>query len=178
MKLDLELWKDKELIKKQNRLKARFWNIFSEVGNEVQDNSLLANFNFSKGIKVSKGNDLIGFPYQVLDILRNWDNKNGLNIRVLNWFGHGMFLFLYLGQNRVSDQLINSLSDSGFIKSKNSDPFDYPGILLLNEGRPKYNKKSDLSVWFKEINIEEQSEKTQVQIFEEVKGLIEILTFA
>ncbi|MDN3202607.1 hypothetical protein [Algoriphagus sediminis] len=178
MKLDLELWKDKELIKKQNRLKARFWNIFSEVGNEVQDNSLLANFNFSKGIKVSKGNDLIGFPYQVLDIVRNWDEKNGLNIRVLNWFGHGMFLFLYLGHNRVSKHPFNSLIDLGLIQSKNPDPFDYPGILLLNEGSPEYNKKSDLSVWFKEINITDQSEKTQAQIFEEIKGLIEILTFA
>ncbi len=175
MDLDLNLWKDKVLIQRQNRLKTKFWSIFSEVGNRISESDQLINFSESKGIKLSRGNDLVGFPYHVLDVIRNWKKDSGQNIRVLNWFGHGIFIFIYLGGERISDHLNKSLEKQHFTKSDQSDPFDYPSIILGSNDDNQIENQENLFVWYKEIEIGNQKEEVEEEIFSQVNGLLQIL---
>ncbi len=96
--LNLKLWLDREYLLKHNRLKADFWEILGTVADSVSLEKISKSHPRTKGKKLSKGNDLLGFPYQVLDLIRDFDPSKGLNIRVLNWFGHGIFLFVLIGK--------------------------------------------------------------------------------
>lgn len=159
--LDLSLWKDKELVIRQNQLKEAFWSFFSEVGNSTTAKEIGWFHSPNKGIKLTKGNDLLGFPYHVLDLIRDFESENGLNIRILNWFGHGMFLFILLGKNNL---LANSdfYSTNDFKYSLSPTPWDYPELILLNNYTINPNsalfEKSAYHQWFKNIILDESDD--------------------
>ncbi|WP_154856924.1 hypothetical protein [Cyclobacterium xiamenense] len=94
----LSITRERELFEKISAAKKLFVTIFSEVGNRVGSVDLTEIHAGQKGIKISKGNELQHCPYQVLDIIRDFDPESGLNIRVLHWWGRGLFLQLYLGR--------------------------------------------------------------------------------
>jgi hypothetical protein len=153
---DLDLWKDQELFKKQHRLKLQFWEILSLIAEEISDESLSKICKKHKSKKLSRGNDLLGMPYHVLDIIRNFDPENGLNIRVLNWFGNGIYLFLLVGQKKYHQTSSFPLRNN-FYLSLTESPWDYPGMILENQKTKTPDKeqinKENLLVWFKEISI-------------------------
>ncbi|WP_296699063.1 hypothetical protein [Algoriphagus sp.] len=155
--VDLNLWKDNHLFKKQHRLKLQFWEIFSRVAENISDKSLLKICSKHKSIKLSRGNDLLGMPYHVLDIIRNFDPKSGLNIRVLNWFGNGMFLMILTG-NENSEKVFTFLHSNNFYFGLTDSPWDYPGLILENQKTkspdPRMFSKKELHVWVKELKIE------------------------
>ncbi len=96
--IDLKLWLNADLIQQQNLLKRQFTAIFEEVGSAFSQKELQQISQKSRGVKLSKGNDLLGFPYQVLDLIRDFDLMSGANIRILNWFGNGIYTTVYLGK--------------------------------------------------------------------------------
>ena len=126
--LDLDLWLDKSVIQRQNLLNAEFTAILEEVGNEITPSLLQQVTPSSRGIKLSRGNDLLGFPYLVLDLIRDFDPVNGVNIRLLNWFGHGFFIAILLGElkNNPIDQIINY----GFSYGLSERKWDYPDLIV------------------------------------------------
>lgn len=171
IQLDLSLWKDKKLVIRQNQLKNAFWQLFSELGNSTVAKEIGKFHSPNKGVKLSKGNDLLGFPYHVLDLIRDFDHRHGLNIRILNWFGHGMFIFILCGK-------ANLLANSDFyLKNKfkyslSPTPWDYPEIILLKNytknPEPALIEKSRYHQWFKEIALGESLDIT-LKIEEELK---------
>ncbi len=173
--LDLTLWRDKELVIRQNKLKEAFWNIFSEKGNSELARKLCQLHPKSKGTKLTKGNDLLGFHYQVLDLIRDFNPDNGLNVRVLNWFGHGVYVFILFGKINALATLDYFISDT-FKYSLSPTPWNYPELILGNHSTEKPNyknyEKATYHQWFKEINFKDSNELS-LKIDNELKKLIE-----
>lgn len=96
--LDLDLWENEALYRRQSQLKKQFWELLGNLGDRFPQQDLLLVHPTSKGKKLSQGQDLGGLPYQVLDLIRDFDWDHGLNIRLLHWFGKGIFLFLLAGK--------------------------------------------------------------------------------
>ena len=171
--LDIELWLDQDVIPRQNRLKAKFWNLLSDVANELDLTELREIHVNSRGVKLSKGSDLLGYPYQVMDIIRDFDPENGLNIRLLNWFGHGLFLFVLIG-NKHPRAPLTQLGNHNWLFDLSETPWDYPEILLNNtcSNNPTENevKNSPFYQWHKPIVIKSALEIKAI-ILDELKNL-------
>ena len=177
--LDLKLWLDKDIIPRQNKLKAIFWEILAEAGNSMGSAKLSQIHPPSRGVKLSKGSDLLGYPYQVLDLIRDFDPDGGINIRVLNWFGHGLFIFVLFGKCYPKD-IFDQLRENDWSFDKSSTPWDYPGILLYGESTnsPTINilEKSSFYQWHKAIPISEELTSVQMEIINELNKLIFLLS--
>ena len=126
--LDLHLCLNSDLIERQNKLKNQFKTIFEGVGNSFNAEDFKKISAKSRGVKLTKGNDLLGFPYQVLDLIRDFDSDNGANIRVLNWFGKGLYITVLLGKNRKNP--ISELISNEFFFGLSENQWDYPDLIL------------------------------------------------
>lgn len=169
--LDLELWSNEELIRKQNRLKLTFLELFGDLGNRFQNEYLLDLHPLSKGKKVTQGNDLIGLPYQVLDLIRDFNFDSGLNVRILNWFGKGIYLFVLCGKTNLN---FWDLKDFGFEICTTESPWDYSEIIVS-----KNNSQSlslDYKQWFKELPIDPESNQSLILWEAEIKNVLNSLT--
>ncbi|EAZ80002.1 hypothetical protein [Algoriphagus machipongonensis] len=177
--LDLELWQNQELYKRQYRLKLHFWEILSEVASAIDPRELEKVLPSHKSYKLSRGNDLLGMPYQVLDILRNFDEEQGLNIRVLNWFGKGMYLMVLTGSQKT-DICSKSLLKNDFLFGKTESPWDYPGLIIENlttkNFQNDYINPHKLNVWIKHIKLEGDSEHVKKTISRNLMTTIRVLT--
>lgn len=164
--LDLELWSNEELIRKQNRLKLIFHELLGELGNEFS-NQILQDLHFpSKGKKVTQGNDLIGLPYQVLDLIRDFDFDQGLNIRVLNWFGKGIYLFVLCGKESFQEW---DLKELDFEPCQSPSPWDYSEII---EKSSKGGGELDYIQWFKELPIDPETSKCLILWKKEIESIL------
>lgn len=116
-----------------HQLKSCFITLFSDLANEISTHELLEVHATSQGIKITKGNELQHCPYQVLDIIRDFDKDKGLNIRIMNWWGRGLFIFVFLGKNndkaRDTSRFIFNMDLSGFMLSRTSSPWDYKNMI-------------------------------------------------
>ena len=151
--LDLHLWLDKTLVQRQNQLKTDFLNLFEQLGNSVTNEELARFFSNSKGIKISKGNQLLGFPYLVLDLIRDFDLDKGCNIRFVSWFGHGLYCCVFLGkQMRQPDRLF---VENCFLLGRNDLPWDLAAQVdwiqagTTTPDSPK--NQGEAKLWIKEI---------------------------
>ncbi|MEN2282724.1 hypothetical protein AAGF08_11350 [Algoriphagus sp. SE2] len=174
--VDLKLWRDNSFFKRQHRLKLQFWEILSRVAENISDKSLQKIRSKHKSKKLSRGNDLLGMPYHVLDIIRDFNPKSGLNIRVLNWFGNGLYLQILTG-NENSEKVYNFLYENSFFYGMTDSPWDYPGLILENQktNSPDINQfsKEELQVWLKEIKIEGDESEIIKTISQNISALIE-----
>jgi hypothetical protein len=89
-KIDIDLLKDKSIFDQIQVQKSIFIEIFTELANQYPQSKLTKFHSNARGVKVSHGINLDQYPYQVLDIFRDFDLNSGLNVRVLNWMGHGL----------------------------------------------------------------------------------------
>lgn len=175
--IDLNLWLNKDLIHRQNFLKGQFLDLFREVGNTFFTENFEDLSPNAKSSKISRGNDLDGMPYQVLDMIRDFDLLEGVNIRLLNWFGVGFFITILLGKNRTNpfEELLQDGFNFGLCESK----WDYPGLIL------KKNHTSDASIilhhdpdfyqWFKELKIVADHGLNRDMLINEIKKILAIL---
>lgn len=178
-KLELDLWLDQSIISRQNQLKATFWDIFSSCANEVSLEELQEIHSKSMGSKLTRGNDLKGFPYQVLDFIRDFDSENGLNIRIINWFGHGLFLFILLGKNHPKKTSPSFFTNNLRFSLSNS-AWDYPDI-IVNKNYIKaptltHFDDAELFQWFTPIEITDCLEVTKQVINDKLKTILGLLT--
>lgn len=172
---DLNLWKDQQVFKKLHRLKLQFWDIFSQVAETISEKELDRVCLKHKSKKLSRGNDLLGMPYQVLDIIRNFDPESGVNIRVLNWFGNGMYLIILAGENNCH-KISTFLYENNFYFGTTESPWDYPSLILENQKikskTPKISEPKTLSVWIKEIEVKGNNHEIIDQIAKEIQLII------
>ena len=175
--LDLSLWLDKELILRQNQLKSSFLSLLEEISNAIPNEELNKVHKTSRGKKISKGNDLIGFPYQVLDLIRDFSSDSSCNIRLLNWFGHGFFVMLLL--DKKSSVNPEHLIKSGFRYGLTDSPWDFPELIIgknHSDDLTKYQQLSpDFRLWFKPIDLEDSLELNRQIILKTLKNLLDIL---
>ncbi len=132
-----ELLNNRGLFEEIHQLKSFFVHLFSGLANEMALDYLSSAHTASQGVKISKGNELEHCPYQVLDIVRDFDKNNGFNIRIMNWWGRGLFVILFTGYHnrRLSEnpQFITSMQHRGYLLVKTSSPWDYKR--MVDEGR-------------------------------------------
>lgn len=121
---------DRKLFEKISAAKNFTISVFSEVGNQLAKVNLKKVHARDKGVKISKGNELRQCPYQVLDIIRDFDMDRGLNIRILHWWGRGLFLFLFFGENHpaLKNLVAKKISLPEFSVCL-TDRWDYGGII-------------------------------------------------
>ena len=176
-RLDLDLWLNQDLIKRQNKLKSEFLYLLESIGNHFENEYLKSAHPLSKGKKISKGNDLLGFPYQVLDLIRDFSPESEVNIRCLNWFGHGFFLFLILGHD--STEVNERLIETGYSFSLSESPWDYPEMILEKRSTRKlaeiHSSGYSSNVWLKSIPMERDFLVNLNNVKLEIKKLVEIL---
>ena len=136
----LNLLKDRSIFEEISDLKLFFVSVFSQLGNDFPTNDILQIHPGSKGLKISRGNELLSCPYQVLDIVRDFDMDTGFNIRILNWWGRGLFVFIFFGrENRflIKDPLFLSwLQHHEYLLAKSASPWNYEQIIDKNQAEP------------------------------------------
>jgi hypothetical protein len=177
--LDLDLWLNKDLIRRQNLLKTQFIAVMENVGNSFPKEVLDQISNKSRGIKISKGNDLLGCPYLVLDLVLDFDPLTGANIRLLNWFGNGFFITVLLGKNRINP--IRELKDLAFFFGLSENQWDYPDLILRNNLTTDERKIAQANLgfhhWIKPIQVESDLTIFNQGLCESIKKIIGILSF-
>jgi hypothetical protein len=175
--LDLKLWLDSDLIQRQNQLKSQFQAIFEGIGNSFSEEDFKKISSMSRGVKLTRGNDLFGYPYQVLDLIRDFDPENGVNIRILNWFGNGLYLTILLGKNRKNPA--PELLSNGYFFGLSENQWDYPDLILnkntTDSEREITKQKLGFFHWIKEIEPKENAVDLQVNLANEAKKIIDIL---
>jgi hypothetical protein len=173
--LDLHLWLDKTLVQRQNQLKTDFLNLFEKLGNSVTHEELTCFFSNSKGKKISKGNQLLGFPYLVLDLIRDFDLDSGCNIRFVSWFGHGLYCCVFLGKTQVlPDQLF---VENGFQLGRKDLPWDLAAQVdwIKNQAEKSKNppKQEEAKLWIKEIALVGDRDTSLQILCKELKKILQ-----
>jgi len=168
-KLNLGLLTDSTIFKAIHETKRQFKDLFTQLSNGWENSMLTAIYPRNKGVKISMGNELQKCPYQVLDIFRDFDKSNGHNIRILNWWGHGLYVLVFFGKDLAADTLPSQdyFQKLDFSLAKGSSPWDYEKILNLSKD-PKYGSDKDIErhlskfgylQWYKEIPLPEDGDQ-------------------
>jgi hypothetical protein len=175
--LDLELWLDADLIQRQNRLKSQFLAVLEEVNEQLIKDELRGISLRAKGTKISKGNDLIGFPYQVLDIIRDFDPEAGANIRLLNWIGVGFFCSVLLGETRRNPN--SGLLALGYGYALSESKWDYPDVVLNRNFTAEMGEIESSTLkfhhWIKRLTLTSDSAEVVGLVTAEVKKILDVL---
>lgn len=179
----LQIMADPGLFVKINRSKKCFIHMFSEVSNQLTAYELEKWHSPSKGTKVSQGNSLQLCPYQVLDVIRDFSPQTGLNIRVLNWWGRGIYLFLFLGKQTSINYLKSPessfflhLLNGGFHLALTGSPWDYQAMVDKCQAKivDSFQEVRDLAIRqghiqvFKKLAYKKDEVSTQSDIFHEI----------
>mgnify|MGYP007065519324 FL=1 len=150
-------------------------DLFEQLGNSVTNEELTHFFSNSKGKKISKGNQLLGFPYLVLDLIRDFDLASGYNIRFVSWFGHGLYCCVFLGKTQVPpDQLF---VENGFQLGRKDLPWDLAAQVDWIKTRATDIKntvtQNEARLWIKEIHLVEDRETSLQILCEELKKILQ-----
>ncbi len=175
--IDLELWLNQNLIRRQNLLKSQFIHILKEVGNSFTQKDFDYFSPKAKASKISRGNDLDGLPYQVLDLIRDFDPLQGANIRLLNWVGIGFFITVLLGKNRTNPT--QEFLSQGFSFGVSANKWDYPDLIIQKNrvDDPMEILGSELGFhhWIKELTIVSDPDANVAVIIDQIKKISGIL---
>jgi len=134
---DTQLLNNRRLFEEIHQLKSFFIHLLSELANEIALDFLSSAHTASQGVKISKGNELEHCPYQVMDIVRDFDKNKGFNIRILNWWGRGLFVIVFTGNDNPkliqNDRFLTSVRQKEYLLTKTSSPWDYQR--MIDQGR-------------------------------------------
>jgi len=171
--LDLDLWLDQSLIQRQNQLKADFLDLFEQLGNSITNEELTSFFSNSKGKKISKGNQLQGFPYFVLDLVRNFELEGGCNIRFVSWFGHGLYCCVFLGKELTYPT--KPFYKAGFKLGNTHSPWDLPAqVEYLRKTESIPSEDPGAKLWVKEISIPSNKDLVLKLLKEELNNILQV----
>lgn len=175
LKLDLELLKNNTLFQKIKEQSDLVEDLFSSLANDFPQKELRKIHQNAKGTKISKGYNLENSPYQVLDLVRDFDEQTGFNIRVLNWWGNGLFIFVYFG-GLTLEKYIGSLSEltASYKNCDHSSPWAYGQIISKEVQEVGLKPKKDgFSQFFKQIDPDPEYSKTYSLIKKEIRFVLD-----
>lgn len=181
IKLDIVFWKEsKDFFHHFHEQVKIIQDVFTVIANHFPQEKLKEYFIQAKGCKLSKGYQLEFLPYQILDIVRDFDPLTGFNIRLLNWWGNGFYVFLTYG-SQIKHQYKNVWKSKfdDFQISFTETPFDYPKVeknsLILNEKNITLaiNSSNQLQIW-KKLNISEDPGTTSKMISQILSDILKL----
>lgn len=180
-KLNLGLLANTEIFASIHDTKKQFKELFTEISNGLENSKLTDFYPRNKGVKLGMGNELEKCPYQVLDIFRDFDKSIGHNVRILNWWGHGLYILVFFGKDLAADTLPsqNYFIKHGFNLSKGSSPWDYARILDPSIDRTyaieidieMHLSKFGYLLWYKEIQLEEELNQLKLKVSDELNQI-------
>ncbi|MCC5937212.1 MAG: hypothetical protein JJU34_08010 [Lunatimonas sp.] len=179
----------RQLFEEIHRFKVLYEQILSEVANRLMASEVAKGLPGFRGCKVSKGNELERCPYQVLDVGRDFDSARGLNIRVLNWWGRGAFVFLFAGTanplyTRIwEERVLGTLKSNGYRWADADSLWHYKQILDDGNHRAlspaiRLKVNSDAGRFFQvfcPVKLEGEKSDAEAALFECVYNLISLL---
>jgi len=179
LSIDLRLLKDKNLFQKIKEQSDVIEHLFVLLSNDFPQNELLKFHPDSKGTKISKGYNLENSPFQVLDFVRDFDKNSGFNIRILNWWGQGLFIFIYYGNVTFAknSQSIKTLLET-FEDCNHPSPWAY-GQIIGNQGilSSSYiqadSDKKDFYQIFKKIDLDQEFSKSHAMLKREIRFILD-----
>jgi hypothetical protein len=178
--IDLALWLNADLIQRQNQVKTQFISVLMDVGNFFPADEFSKISSENRGIKLSKGNDLVGFPYHALDLIRDFDSKIGANIRILNWFGNGLYITVLLGKERKNP--IKEFLECGFHYGLSENLWDYPDLIWNKNFTSEENEINGTELgfyhWIQEFKVDSQLCNLKEKLIIEIKKILDILTLS
>lgn len=174
--MELNLWLDQSLLVRQNQLKADFLSLFESLANSVTNEELIHFYPDAKGKKISKGNQLLGFPYLVLDFVRDFDLNSGCVLRLVSWWGNGLYLCAFLGANLPLHAAY--FLKEGFVLGKTENPWDLPELIL--QGNSTFCleeialRKAGFKIWVKEIKLQHDKEANKLLLEKEIRKILQL----
>ena len=168
---ELAIIQDQEFLLTKARASAKIYNILSKTQDELKkivDNSVLTEEQKKvfKSNKISKGENYMGLPYQVLDYPAYFSQKDSFAFRTMFWWGNFFSSTIQLeGQflEHFREQIIKSLDE--LVKSEificiGDDPWQYHfgkdnytplahdhETFIVNCSFLKLSKKTGLGEW-------------------------------
>jgi hypothetical protein len=148
---EMELMCNQELILTKNRVVEKVKTLLEEIQNQMMDdcrnNTQLSSTEiFSVTPKISKGENYLGLPYQILDYPRLFRHQDVFAIRTMFWWGNFFSITLHLSglyklQYEAKVQAgFKYFANEGYSIGVNEDPWihhfdedNYKEIVLLNE---------------------------------------------
>lgn len=160
---DLELTLDPVLYHRIKEQTDLYIQLFQQLAEDFPQHELSLTHTSSKGLKITNGYRLDNCPYQVLDMIRDFDSNSAFNIRILNWWGNGLFVFILYGKDTSikMEQSILRLLKSYRVSDQKS-PWDYKKIINQTSS-PKFEyikPTSDFLQIFKRVILESDYPKT------------------
>lgn len=128
-KLDLGLIGNRQLFLHLKSQSDLILEVFQRLANEFPQSRLLEFHPQAKGAKVSKGYRLENCHYEVLDLFRDFDPESGFNIRILQWWGHGLYFFVQIGAGKIELVLPKISGAKDYFTSPHPEPWDYSSVL-------------------------------------------------
>lgn len=170
---DLTLLGQEEIFRKINEQTNLIIDLFTDLANEFPQEYLLKYHPFSKGVKVSKGLQLEGLPYQVLDLVRDFHQENGFNIRVLHWWGKGLFIFISFGKeySEKARGLLGELEGT-FKIFPSPDIFDY-ACILKNPDNQNYVQENNIRQLYMALALKESPNILKEEIRQVISRTLE-----
>ncbi len=177
--IDLSLFLDQSLLDRQNQLRRQIESLLVEVSNALPQDELLKIHGDSKGCKISKGNGLIGSPYWVLDVIRDFDLQRGINLRLLVWWGKGAYLLVFLG-GKIQLETEKLLKEN-FSLALSHDRWNLHDQIILrnltNQVSPNLLAARESILWIKELELSSDLEICSTHFQKEIKKVLSILSF-
>jgi hypothetical protein len=173
---DLELTSDPVLYHKIKEQTDLYLELFQLLANEFSHQDLSLIHATSKGTKVSNGYRLGNSPYQVLDLIRDFDSESAFNIRILNWWGNGLFFFILYGNGtaiKMEASIKRLLKD--YLLSSQKSPWDYKEIINKIPNQEIYinNSTSGFLQLYKKLRLEPDFDKTYSILKKEIRFIFD-----
>jgi len=172
--LNLALLTNPDIFETIHETKRQFKELFTDLSNKLENRELTNIYPSSKGVKISMGNELQKCPYQVLDIFRDFDKKRGHNVRILNWWGHGLYILVFFGKDFAAETMDEQdyFKKQDFRLARGSSPWDYAAILDHGKYEPGdlniHLSKFGYLQWFKAIRLEADLDKLRGKISDQL----------
>jgi len=173
---DLELTSDPVLFHRIKEQTDLYIHLFQDLANEFPAQELSLVHSSSKGAKISNGYRLDNCPYQVLDLIRDFSLETAFNIRILNWWGNGLFIFILYGKDtsKKMDASIRRLLKDYFASNQKS-PWDYKEIIndIPSQEIPINDSGSDFLQVYKKLKAEQDYHKTYSILKKEIRFIFD-----
>ena len=175
--MELELWLNQALLIRQNKLKADFLSLYEDVANSVTNEELKLFFPEAKGKKISKGNQLDGFPYLVLDLVRDFDLDSGCVMRLVSWWGHGVYFCVFFGTS-LPKVFTEYFLTEGFSLGITDSPWELPELILPGNSSSSLeeisSRKVGFQLWFKEVKLQSNRESNKLLLEKEIRKILKL----
>lgn len=171
---DLELTLDPVLFHRIKDQSDLYLQLFQKLAYEFPSQQLSFIHTSSKGTKTSNGYRLDNCPYQVLDIIRDFNLETAFNIRILNWWGNGLFIFVLYGKDtyKKMEKSINRLLKDYSI-AEDKSPWNYKEIIRKETSKEIPSGNLDFVQVYKKLKAEPDFHKTYAILKKEIRFIFD-----